>query len=254
MRATFSEFSYGYAVTEELLNWHGLGITAAPKFPSLLAEAKYGWDLKLTTGGLPVFLQFKLADGLTRSSAKEIADHGLPLTPTFFRYPITRLSKSIQHTLLCRLNFVHKHVYYASPRFHLEEEFSRYYFSKTIIRRSGFIRPSSIGPLPDDDQHHVSYNRFGWQFWFLSEPKPVKAVHLPRLMRELRDEVRSAEPLASWSDRLLEETQSVLSEVGIRDSGPPPAQDTRSRLERVAHLARTHMNAQLVILQPSDKQ
>ena len=61
MRPNISEFSYGYALTNELINLHGIGTSTGPVCPSLYDEGKSGggWDVKLNSGGVPLFLQFK---------------------------------------------------------------------------------------------------------------------------------------------------------------------------------------------------
>ena len=77
MKPKFSEFSYGYAVTEELIK--SGEVTAPPEFPSLYAEGQLGggYDVKISFG-IPIFLQFKLSDYLSRSSAKEFKTIGGP--------------------------------------------------------------------------------------------------------------------------------------------------------------------------------
>ena len=64
MKPDIAEFNYGYALTDELIHWHGAGITAVPIFPSLYDEGQPGggYDVKLDRGGIPLFLQFKLSD------------------------------------------------------------------------------------------------------------------------------------------------------------------------------------------------
>jgi len=42
MRPDFSEFSYGYAVTEEIVTANKATLVAAPLFPSLYKEGKTG--------------------------------------------------------------------------------------------------------------------------------------------------------------------------------------------------------------------
>jgi len=42
MKPQISEFSYGYALTDELIHWHGTNLTAAPIFPSLYQEGQVG--------------------------------------------------------------------------------------------------------------------------------------------------------------------------------------------------------------------
>src|SRR5215208_5575900 len=45
--ANFSEFSYGFALTHELIVSAPGGVTAAPVFPSLVEEAHVGFDLMI---------------------------------------------------------------------------------------------------------------------------------------------------------------------------------------------------------------
>ena len=73
MRPDISEFSYGYALTETLVDALGGRLTAAPLFPSLRDEARLGYDLKIATPGFVLFLQFKLSEGMVRASAHEIS-------------------------------------------------------------------------------------------------------------------------------------------------------------------------------------
>ena len=77
MTPEISEFSYGFALTNELVGWAPLA--AAPIFPSLLEEGKAGggYDVHLDAPGTPLYLQFKRSDCMKRKSAKEISQHKL---------------------------------------------------------------------------------------------------------------------------------------------------------------------------------
>lgn len=112
-----SEFSYGFALTNELVGWASL--SAAPIFPSLIEEGKKGggYDVKLDQPGAPLYLQFKRADCMLRASAYEIKHHRLPLSTPFYRFPITPRNKSFQHTSLVELDDGTNLVFYAAPRF-----------------------------------------------------------------------------------------------------------------------------------------
>src|SRR5258707_1134113 len=113
-----SEFSYGFALTNEIVGWAPL--TAAPLFPSLIEEGKAGggYDVKLDLPGYPLYLQFKRADCMKRSSAAELSKHNLPLSLPFYRFKITEARKSNQHDLLLELDDGTCLVLYAAPRFH----------------------------------------------------------------------------------------------------------------------------------------
>ena len=59
MKPLFSEFSYGYAVTEDIVRSNN-PLKAAPIFPSLRNEGTQGgFDVKLDLPGSPLFLQFQ---------------------------------------------------------------------------------------------------------------------------------------------------------------------------------------------------
>jgi hypothetical protein len=73
MRFLISEFSYGYALTEELANGSLGQLIAAHVFPSLIQEGRAGggYDVQLPFRGRPLFLQFKLSDSMRTSRARE---------------------------------------------------------------------------------------------------------------------------------------------------------------------------------------
>lgn len=73
LKPEFSELSYAYALTENLVHSLGIPLLSAPAFPSTVAEGKKGagHDLKLSCPGMSIFLQFKLSHCMKNSSAKE---------------------------------------------------------------------------------------------------------------------------------------------------------------------------------------
>lgn len=183
-----SEFSYGFALTNEIVGWTTLN--AAPVFPSLIEEGKQGggYDLKLDAPGVAVYLQFKRADCLTRASATEIKKHRLPLSRPFYRFSITERSRSFQHTSLVTLDNGRNLVFYAAPRFHLISEINEAWHAKDVAAQSIFVRPQSIGLIYDDEKHHVAYD--GRRAFFCSDPtevEPNTAETLSRLIMQRMD-------------------------------------------------------------------
>jgi hypothetical protein len=86
-----SEFSYGFALTNELVGW--LELSVAPIFPSLIEEGKIGggYDVKLDRPGAPLYLQFKRSEYMVRSWTKEcriVRDQRGQLNVPFFRFPV----------------------------------------------------------------------------------------------------------------------------------------------------------------------
>lgn len=256
MRAEFSEFSFGYAVTEELINWRSVGLVAVPYFPNLREEARLGYDLRLDRPGAPLFLQFKLADGMERRSAVEIKRHRLPLIPTFYRMFLMRSDKSEQHRRLMDLESAGSEVYYVAPRFHTTREFTENYFRRTVVSNSAFIRPGSIGRLPDRKQHHVAYNKAGSQAWRCSEPEELDVpLDGEKLASRIYDTLPNQKPLKHQLRQLLARILSVLEERNIRPPFPQEVSRTRGfdderRLQRISFLARQYFDCQFIVVQP----
>src|SRR5436190_10639379 len=113
MRPLLSEFSFGYALTEELVAGALGGLVAAPIFPSLLQEghAGGGYDLQLPLAGAPLYLQFKLSDCMVYRSAAEWNDFG----HSYYRMHLRPQRHSEQHRMLCDLEATGNEVYYVAP-------------------------------------------------------------------------------------------------------------------------------------------
>jgi hypothetical protein len=178
---TISEFSFGYALTAELVNTYNAKSVGAPTFPSLLAEGKLGYDVAIP--GIPVFLQFKLADHLTRGTAKEWHLFNAP----YFRMHLYRRDKSDQHALLLALEASGEHVLYASPMFSSPTALNTVYVASNVEQNTAFWRPSDIGPLPDDDQHYVCYCTGQTTGHFCSEPREIPRLQFPLAVRVVGD-------------------------------------------------------------------
>jgi len=91
MRPAISEFSFGYAVTEEIIRQQRHVMIGAPIFPSLLQEGRAGggYDLRINRRGFPLFLQFRLSHKMIKNNSFEIKDHALFSIP-FFRIHLMR--------------------------------------------------------------------------------------------------------------------------------------------------------------------
>ncbi|TDL72404.1 hypothetical protein E2L08_16810 [Palleronia sediminis] len=202
-----SEFSYGFALTNEIVGW--LPLSAAPVFPSLIEEGKEngGYDVKLDKPGAPLYLQFKRADYMTRSSATEIKHYGLPLSLPFHRFPITQRKKSFQHTSLVELDDGINLVFYAAPRFHMASEINDAWRSEQVAGRSIFVAPSMIGLIHDDDKHHVAYDAH--HTYFCSEPKEISPLTASALGEKILERLASdsrpvRERLPEWLGNIRE--------------------------------------------------
>ncbi len=170
MKPDISEFSYGYALTSEIVQKSGTALAGAPVFPSLIKEGYLGYDLELPIVGSPVFLQFKLSDYMKRWTAEGSDKVPIP----HYRMHLRPLKHSQQHELLCTLEKKGNRVFYAAPEFHVSEDLNEAYLKNEMIARSAFFRPMAIGTLADEHEHFVCFNVGASYGYLYSEPIKVE--------------------------------------------------------------------------------
>lgn len=174
MQPTFSEFSYGYALTEELVRGALHPLSGYPMFPSLRKEGQPegGYDVKLPLVGAPLYLQFKRSDFMVRAYAKYWEYFGAP----FFRMYIMPTRYSMQHELLIHLDLSGKAVYYVAPEFYTSDDLTEHYMNKAVLWHSALFMPSDIGHLPDDEKHCVAFDRGPTAYSCSKEPVQIKKL------------------------------------------------------------------------------
>ena len=255
MRPNISEFSYGFAITSEFVQAPG-AITAAPVFPSLRAEGQQGggWDVRLDRPGVPLFLQFKLCDQMTRRTCRETRQAGFNV-PCYRMY-LRPARSSRQHEMLLDLEATGQEVYYSAPMFHQPDELNDAFLQRSVRARSIWIRPTEIGLLPDDGDHHVSFAP-GSPWMLFSKPRPIEAKRefedvATQLMDRLRERRRTnlseerleglADAIASIADkrRDISQRQRDISREAARPAAP---------LQRVAYYASVFLESQLFVVQ-----
>ena len=259
MRPTFSEFSYGFALTNELIEATGMAITAAPIFPSLTAEGRVGggWDLRLDRPSVPLYLQFKLCHKMKRRNCKEARDAGFGV-PCYRMY-LRSARFSRQHEMLLDLEKKGQEVYYCAPMFHRIEELNNTFLSRSVRSQSIWIRPSEIGSLPDEMEHYVSFEpHSSWTFF--SKPKRIEAKRefqdvADGLHKRLKERDQLVPIREGWGDitKLVGDIvekhvetdpmkQSIIQEA-LRKARP---------IERVAYYASVYLDSQLYIVQEKE--
>ncbi len=189
MKLGYTEFSFGYAFTENLVRSTTTGPAGAPVFPNLVQEAQLGYDVSIDLPGFPLFFQFKLPELMVRDTAKEISDYALPrLTTPFFRMPLMRRDLSNQHQLLIDLETGSPgSVFYVTPVMQDQVQFNTAYCAQSVHQSCFFFSPTDIGPLPDDQKHSIAYQQNPKLAWFCSEPKPAKPLDYRDISGRLRE-------------------------------------------------------------------
>jgi hypothetical protein len=273
MRLGYTEFSFGYAFTENLIRSTSVAPQGAPIFPNLIQEAQLGYDVNINLPGLPLFFQYKLAELMRRGTAFEISKHhSAGLSIPFFRMPVMRRDLSDQHQLLINLERKYpRTVLYATPKLHDLDEFNEAYNAAIVHQRSVFFSPGDIGLLPDDKAHSVAYCDGLTFAYFYSEPRRIEARSyenvghetqalfeqdrfrtLEYAARELRSSIRT---LASPLMKATENT--IAGRIRVRRSPEEAQPDTLHERERVIEdilvareMARVDLGVDILIAQP----
>lgn len=216
MRSLISEFSYGFALTHELVQAMGT-LSAAPVFPSLIDEGAPGggYDVKLEQPGLPLFIQFKRSECITLTSGREIKN-GADLVTPYYRFPVTASADSEQHNMLLEWDVAPNQVFYAAPMFYTKAEFDVAYLGGEVRQRSFFVRPRVIGRFADDKTHHVSFD--GNKCYRMSEPFKIEAMGIADLERHFRAELaEQKQPLKKQLPDILGRARQVRSAIRERE-------------------------------------
>ncbi len=250
----FSEFSYGYALTENLVTGQGSTVMIAPIFPSLIEEGQAGFDVLISRPSIPMFLQFKLAHQMTRKTAWE-AQRG-DFDPPFYRMHLRCTAQSNQHSLLLALEEEgDNEVLYAAPAFHTRAQLNEAYSQGDVWNRSFTLKPSQIGPLTAED-HHVAFQFPGRWRTYSEEPDgrkretndPRKIIaHLESVLKE-----RKPPPLKSRIEQMdaslltiVRERQKQVAEW--RGVDMAPVEQRMSPLRRVSYLAGHFFDCQFFV-------
>jgi hypothetical protein len=232
MKLGYTEFSFGYAFTENLVRSSAVGPKTAPVFPNLSQEANLGYDVKIDLPGRPLFFQYKLPELMTRDTAREIATYKLSgLTTPFFRMPLMPSGLSRQHELLMKLEKKYPNaVFYASPKMRDGRAFNIAYAKAEVHRKSLFFSPNDIGPLPDPKAHSIAYRDGLAAAWVCSEPKEVPATSFEVLEQQVRTDFEQTRfhTLRAAAPELRELVRSVVSGA-MREAESSIAEHVRAR-------------------------
>lgn len=254
MKPEMSEFSYGFAFTNELITAPGAHVVAAPEFPSLQKEGKPGggYDVKIPFGS-PLFLQFKLSHRLERSNCKEYTLMG----GAYYRWHLHALRHSAQHDLLLELESLGSEVYYVAPAFHLSAELNAHYLSKQIVNNSFGFRPNDIGVLPDDDEHYVVFNSRPVAYRCSDDPSQVKTHMMGDLLGTSRDQ-RAIRDLDEGGIRQLGQlivdalrksrSRRLIGHKSVNPDEVARAIDSQPTLRTLAFISRTVLDSELLIV------
>lgn len=213
--------------------------------------------------GVLLYLQFKLSEEMVDPKAREYAGSkvlGLP----YFRFNLRDSSISRQHSSLITHEAGGADVFYVAPEFRRERDLLTSWSTRSVVRSSRFVAPSSIGTLTSGP-HTFSWD--GRVSVVCSDPFVVQSMNGAAFMEHLSTRVSQASvPLGQAVSNDLErlvagvldpsnespEPDSPLVS-GALESLQSPETDGR-RLQYLAILSAKYLGAQVVVLWPEDSE
>ena len=256
MKLGYTEFSFSYAFTENLI--HSMAAPrprphGAPYFPNLIQEAGCGYDVRIDLPGCPLFFQYKLPELMVRSSAAEISQHSLAcLSVPFFRMTLMRRNLSQQHRLLVDLegNDPNSVVYYVTPGMKNVVEFNDAYNRANVHCESVFFSPKDIGPLQDDEQHVIAYRNGLNHAWLCSDPRQIPAFQFQAVNGKVSSLLKEKryETLAVAAENIREVILSLVSSRHLEASKPliqPRTEDIDDAIESVSGISEHDIHSRL---------
>lgn len=189
-----SEFSYGYGVTREVeALLAATGIRTVPFLPSLLQEAEIGFDVGFSGRGVPLLLQFKLGQSLTRFVRSDVTQPPPVLDRPFYRFSLNTAEPDGQYETLLRAEMDGAEVYYVAPRFVDWSDYLSAYELGQVLDRSVMVTPREIRDAlvqaeSPDGRHRVVYDDANVHI--CSEPGVIEEVRPNQLAHNVVMRVR----------------------------------------------------------------
>lgn len=251
VKPVFSEFSYGFALTHELVNRFGASVVGAPVLPSLISEGTSGgYDVGVPVQGWTIFLQFKASQYMKRRSAMHWDEYGHP----YFRFPIRPATYSGQHRLLLELARqvdVAHFVAYVAPAFHELHELNEHFLTRRVAEQSVWVPVLAIGNIQDNEQHWVIYDGIADAPRFRSEIGPtlqsVKGDRIGHLFAEGPQEVDKVLLDEAFFNGLSLRMAAIGSEQILRETLSRMKSDGYSAAAICGYLARTLFDSELLL-------
>ena len=211
LRPEFSEFTFGYAFTENFANgWIGGGVRSVPIFPSLIQEGRLGggYDVAIPTHAEPILFQFKVPQIVRRRS------RFLPprFTTPYYRMHLEPGAKSTQHRALLQHARRGRRVYYVSPCFDRLDHLDNHYRSHSVPGQCVYFKPDEIGVL-DDQAHFISFKTATGDAWLFSDPKEATSLDGGRVREEVRAVARRARPTIQREQYYAELSRELVQSI-----------------------------------------
>jgi len=195
-----------------------LGSSLPQYFPTRNEEGNIGVDMVHFTNYHSLFFQYKVPSSISSTNLK---CHGL--AGNCYRMKIYhRTDRASQYQLLWDWAETEQHVYYATPEFNTDHDFSINY--RNILQhtahfrlRGNFIDPSSAGF--DSHQHFIYYSdRSNNANMYSEEYAEVKKIDIKDLISSLKDSKPKREEFGIYIKKQNEKLLSILRQRNPSDA------------------------------------
>lgn len=226
-----SEFSYGYGVTREVEQLlAGLGIRTVPFLPSLLQEKQIGFDAGFDKAGVPLMLQFKLGQSLSRFVRSDKTQPVPYLARPFFRFAIDTAEEDGQFETLLKAETDGAEVYYVAPRFADWPHYVQLYEEEGVLENSVLVTPGEVRAALDakatpDGRHRIVYD--GARVHVCSKPVRIEEIR-PQMLAE-RVALRARDKQATLGERMVRVFAGLENRAAIRRKRPDTPRQTDLR-------------------------
>ncbi len=213
MKCEFSETQYMFGVMREVAALlKPSGGWMAPLFPTQNDEKNLGYDCAFPGKVRTLYLQFKVPEKKTRSNAAHWSD----FSTSYYQFKIWDASRTDQHNLLVSLaqKDPRYRVYYCSPAFISQTDYTNFYLTERIARNSIFVPCKTLPPISGNDQHHICYTRDPERYQMYSNPQVIRGMEWETFLSE----VRKSEPYPSLETCLTDISQKFEIQLSDFDS------------------------------------
>jgi len=220
-----SEFSYGYGVTREVERLlRSVGLRPTPFLPSLLEEAKLGFDVAFKRPGAALLLQFKLGEALQRFVRADKSKPAPALDRPFWRFSIDTAEPDGQYDLLLKAEQAGEEVYYVAPRFANWDRYVEMFQNAQVLEQSLLIRPSQIQSKlvrrgEPDGWHKVVYDQYSVHV--CSDAEQIEEVRVSQLASVIRSRIQHRSETVEAALRHVYTSLSHRREIRLEERAAP---------------------------------
>ena len=187
----------------------------------------------LETPGLPLFLQFKVSDYMSRANAREARQRRFSLP--FFRMKIRASRYSDQHRLLIELERTRQWVFYVASAFSNIAELNRHYQNRQIRSNSLWLRPEQIGVFNDDREHYVAF-QLPDNWMIRSNPIEGKGlINFTNASRQIATRIKEEGERLLSRESIEELSQRMFEIAQLKRDIPPIETDLTKEILRTRH-------------------